>query len=57
MAQHDANEFDEGESGVSKELTPPPLPTCDFTMETEVFQLKKKVLSGYEVVLQAKKRK
>ncbi|KAL7733254.1 hypothetical protein ACLKA6_004759 [Drosophila palustris] len=48
QAMHDANEFDEGQSGVSKELTPPPLPTSDFTMETAVFQLKKKVLSEEE---------
>lgn len=49
MAMHDANEFDEGQSeavsGVSKELTPPPAPTSDFTMETEVLQLRGKFLT------------
>lgn len=52
MALHDANEFDEGQSGVSKELTPPPHTPSDFTMETEVFQHKKKVMSSEDVELQ-----
>ncbi|XP_032596982.1 uncharacterized protein LOC6557790 isoform X2 [Drosophila grimshawi] len=49
IAMHDANEFDEGQSegfsGVSKELTPPPATTSDFTMETEVLQLSRKFLA------------
>ncbi|XP_064544369.1 uncharacterized protein LOC135432594 isoform X2 [Drosophila montana] len=54
MAMHDANEFDEGQyeavSGVSKELTPPPAPTSDFTMETEVLQLRGKFLTRDEAL-------
>ncbi|KAH8307374.1 hypothetical protein KR044_010969 [Drosophila immigrans] len=38
MAMRDASECDDGQSGVSKELTPPPR-TSDFTRETQVFQL------------------
>ncbi|KAH8398889.1 hypothetical protein KR222_010959 [Zaprionus bogoriensis] len=45
MALHDSNEFEEAESGVSKELTPPPGQTSDLTMETEVLQLGEKVLT------------
>lgn len=42
MALHDANEFEETESAVSKELTPPMGLTSDFTMETKDLQLEEK---------------
>ncbi|TDG52981.1 hypothetical protein AWZ03_000524 [Drosophila navojoa] len=57
MAMHDANEFEEGQSeavtGVSKVFTPPPEPTSDFTMETEVLQLRGKSLTGDEEAAKA----
>lgn len=40
MALHDANEFEDTQSAVSKELTPPPGLTSNFTMETKDLQLR-----------------
>ncbi|KAH8365633.1 hypothetical protein KR093_002887 [Drosophila rubida] len=54
MAMRDASECDDGQSGVSKELTPPPR-TYDFTRETQVFQLNiQKVCAAKETALSAK---
>lgn len=58
MAMHDANEFEEGQSepvtGVSKVIPPQPAPTSDFTMETEVLQLRGKLLTRNEATARAK---
>lgn len=42
MALHDANESDDTQSAVSKEITPPPGLTTDFSMATQELQLTEK---------------